>query len=53
MSEKKRQLLSLVALALFITIVGLANAANAGGPKGPQPEEIVTQNAIISASSNR
>jgi hypothetical protein len=55
MSEKKRQLLSLVGLALFITILGLANAANAGSPKGgaSSTEEIVTQNAIISASSNR
>lgn len=53
MSEKKRRIFSLVGLALFITIVGLANAANAGGPSGPNAGEIILQNAIYSAYGNR
>ena len=52
MNEKKRQSLSLMALALFITIVGLANAANAGSSKGGSGlEEIFTQNAIRGAAN--
>lgn len=53
MSEKKRRVFSLVILALFITIVGFANNANAGGPTGPNSGEIILQNAIYSAYSNR
>jgi hypothetical protein len=41
MSEKKRRLVSLIALGLFITIVGLANAANAGGPGTPLEETLL------------
>jgi hypothetical protein len=52
MSEKKRRIVSLVVLALFITIVGFANSANAGGG-GTTPGEAYVNNLIYSAYSNR
>ena len=41
MNEKRRRLISLLALGLFIAVVGLANAANAGGPGTPVEEALL------------
>jgi hypothetical protein len=54
MSEKKRRIVSLVVLALFITIVGFANSANAGGGGGNNAaNEAALNNFFYSAFSNR
>lgn len=53
MSEKKRRIVSLVVLALFIAIVGFANSANAGGGGGNPTGEAFVNNLIYSAYSNR
>lgn len=56
MSENKRRLVSLVVLALFITVVGLANSANAGTSGGGiSPEEVIIRSAInqVYANTNR
>ncbi len=52
MNEKKRRIVSLVVLALFIMIVGFANSANAGGGGNPTSEAFVN-NLIYNAYSNR
>jgi hypothetical protein len=53
MSEKKRRIVSLVVLALFITIVGFANSANAGGGGNNAANEAALNNFFYSAFSNR
>lgn len=52
MSEKKRRIVSLVVLGLFITIVGFANSANAGSSGNPNGEAFIN-NLIYNAYSNR
>jgi len=52
MNEKKRRIVSLVVLALFIMIVGFANSANAGGGGNPNGEAFIN-NLIYNAYTNR
>ncbi len=53
MSENKRRIVSLAFLALFITIVGFANAANAGGGGGPDASNEAALANFLRASANR
>ncbi|MFA6209540.1 MAG: hypothetical protein WCT03_08165 [Candidatus Obscuribacterales bacterium] len=47
MNENKRRVVSLVVLALFIAVVGFANAANAGGNGGTSIEEQLLRNNVF------